>query len=145
MRPTKDEWGRPLGYRKGTYWIWLPTLPRRKDGSLRAFRHETKSIDGERGTLIPYTYKKGTRRAEGPRGGKAKQEFYFRLYNVVRDGENVVCRFRHELLDVTDDGLSYHDWWEPFTGMVWNYYEEEGMSYQLVDGHVVKVNERKSA
>lgn len=143
-RPTKDEFGRPLGIRHATYWEWFPVGKplKTKDGEPvldeyglpRYRRVEYRYHDGRRGRLVPLTYGQGRRRSEGPRGGRGWQHYWFRLY-VMDDG--TICRFRHEKVDRTEDGeFTYYDHWEPFTGYVFGI-DGCTTSMDLVDGRPI--------
>ena len=129
MRPTHDEFGRALGRHHSTFWEWFPVnkpLKRTKDGDLvydefgypRYRRVEYRYIDGVRGRLVPLTYGQGKRGDEGPRGGKAWQHYWMRLY-VLDDG--TIVRYRHEMVDRDESTgeFTYYDHWEPYTGNVW--------------------------
>lgn len=130
-RPTKDEFGRPLGERRSTRYVWYPVR--------RTWRKERKTVDGRTGTLLPYSYGIGERPSEGPRGGKAVQQFWWRLYCVLFDGRPLVCRARHERVDRLETGeFVYRDYWEPYTGHVEGCYDGfRNESYTLVDGVAV--------
>lgn len=142
-RPTKDEFGNPLGRRHATFYEWFPIRKPLKmsDGEPvldeyglpRYRRVEYRYNDGRRGRLIPLSYAEGRRRCEGPRGGRGWQYFHFKLY-VLDDG--TICRFRHERVDRDErtGEFTYSDYWEPFTGYA---YGIDGCKagMHLVDGH----------
>jgi len=142
-RPTKDEFGNPLGRRHATFWEWFPVGKplKTKDGEPvldeyglpRYQRVEYRYNDGKRGRLIPLSYAEGRRRCEGPRGGRGWQYFHYKLY-VLEDG--TICRFRHEKVDRDEltGEFVYADYWEPYTGYA---YGVDGckVDMHLVDGH----------
>lgn len=129
-RPTADELGRPLGRRHPTYFEWFPKhKPLKETGEGKLVydeygypdykKREYRYIDGARGKLVPLSYGKGRRRDEGPRGGRGWQYFHYRLYVVELDGVPTLCRYRHERVDYDpDNGFTYHDYWEPYSGAV---------------------------
>lgn len=134
-RPTKDEFGRPLGGMKKSphgklMWHWAP-IPKPlkvKDDEfvLDEFglpdygRRVYKYINGVRGKLIPLSSGKAHRLSVGPRGGKALQEYWRAFYMVVLDGVPTICRYRHELVDYDPEKGTrvYSDHWEPYSGLL---------------------------
>ncbi len=150
-RPTKDELGRPLGRRHSTFWEWFPVTKPLKEGDflgkfeLDEFnlpdyaKRRYAYINGVRGKLVPLSYDRGSRSSTGPKGGKAKQMYWYRLYAVMLDGKATICRYRHEKVDRDEltGEFTYLDWWEPFTGWV---HGIDGFDacpeFQLVNGRI---------
>lgn len=149
-RPTKDELGRPLGHRHSTFWEWYPIARGLKEGDflgkycLNEFnmpdyaKRRYEYVDGVRGLLVPVSYGKGSRRTTGPKGGPAKQMYWFRLYAVMLDGKATICRHRHERVDrdETTGEFTFLDYWEPFTGWVHGIDGFTCPEFQLVNGRI---------
>ena len=131
--PTKDEFGRPLGYRNGNWWIWLP---KRRDFKVK--RRSFDTYDGKHVTasMLPYTYGVFTRHAEGPRGGKALQEHYRNLW--YHDG---TVYYLHKMMPTDEDkrGGSWPRVLMPYSGKIWNPYDADEPSFDLRDGKLVGI------
>lgn len=120
-RPTHDEQGNPLGYRDGKYWVWYASNPKHYP--------RQRTVNGERGTLLPYTTGKFRRYDVGPRGGRALKECYHQTYWV----NGRVCEIKSR--KDSEDG----DWYKayvPVSGEIYNRYDPSE-SYALEGGVLV--------
>jgi len=119
--PTKDEFGRPLGYRDGNRWIWNPTSA--------PYRLKRLTLQGTRGSLTPYTTGTFLKPKAGPRGGKGYQVCYRQVWFV----NGLFCR----VAKFKDEVEGWYRYFEPITGEVWNRYDKSEEHYELRGGVLV--------
>ena len=101
------------------------------------FHRKVQTLEGVRGTLLPYTTGEFLRPGEtGPRGGKA----YLKCWRQTWWADGRVCAVKNVCVQErteTSDPV-YKRMFVPIDGTVFNRYDHDEQTYTLVDGVLVE-------
>lgn len=101
------------------------------------FHRKTQTLQGVRGTSLPYTWGSFLRPGmEGPRGGKA----YKKCWRTVWFADGRFCK----VASVKDDD-GWHREFVPLTETVWNRWDEDEGTHRIVNGELAMLDDNGNA